>query len=73
MGPKLSQLLQSAVTAIAVPHHLATDRQRVSHRYAHKRTFPYSGTIDRVVIEPGPQAPGSIINSIEANIHRQRD
>ena len=48
-------------------------RQRVSHRYASKRTFPYSGTIDRVVIEPGPQAPGSIINSIEANIHRQRD
>jgi hypothetical protein len=48
-------------------------RQRVSHRYAHKRTFPYSGTIDRVVIEPGQQAPGSIINSIEANIHRQRD
>jgi arylsulfatase A-like enzyme len=48
-------------------------RQRVSHRYAQHRTFPYSGTIDRVVIEPGAQAPGSIINSIEANIHRLRD
>ena len=48
-------------------------RQRVSHRYAAKRTFPYSGTIDRVVITPGAQAPGSIINTIEANIHRHRD
>ncbi len=48
-------------------------RQRVSHRYAAQRSFAYTGTIDRVVIEPGPQAPDSIINTIEKRIHRLRD
>jgi len=41
-------------------------RQRTSHRYADKRTFQYSGHIDRVVINPGIQADDSICNSIEA-------
>lgn len=48
-------------------------RQRVSHRYAEQRTFPYTGLIDRVIIEPGEQAQDSIINTVEANIHRMRD
>lgn len=41
-------------------------RQRTSHRYADKGTFPYAGTIDRVVILPGAQAEDSICNRIEA-------
>ena len=48
-------------------------RQRVSPRYAAHGTFRYTGTIDRVVIEPGDQAPGSISNSIEGRVARLRD
>jgi arylsulfatase A-like enzyme len=48
-------------------------RQRVSPRYADFGTFRYTGTIDRVVIEPGAQAPGSISNAIEGRIARLRD
>ena len=48
-------------------------RQRISPRYAAHGTFKYTGAIDRVVVEPGPQAPGSISNQIEADVHRLRD
>ena len=48
-------------------------RQRISPRYAAHGTFRYDGAIDRVVITPGPQAPGSISNMIEAHVHRMRD
>lgn len=34
-------------------------RQAVSERYSDRGTFRYSGTIDLVRIEPGPQAPGT--------------
>ncbi len=34
-------------------------RQAVSSRYADRGTFRYAGTIDRVRIEPGAQAPGT--------------
>jgi arylsulfatase len=48
-------------------------RQRISPRYAAHGTFKYNGRIDRVVITPGAQAPGSISNMIEAQVHRMRD
>ena len=48
-------------------------RQRISPHYAARGTFPYTGTIDRVVITPGAQAPGSIVNMIEARVQRLRD
>ena len=48
-------------------------RQRVSARYAAHGTFRYDGAIDRVVITPGAQAPGSLSNSIEGRIARMRD
>ena len=48
-------------------------RQRVSPRYAAHGTFRYDGHIDRVVITPGAQAPGSLSNSIEGRIARMRD
>ena len=34
-------------------------RQAVSTRYADRGTFRYAGLIDRVRLEPGPQAPGT--------------
>lgn len=48
-------------------------RQRISPRYAAHGTFKYTGRIERVVVTPGPQAPGSISNLIEAHVHRMRD
>jgi hypothetical protein len=48
-------------------------RQRISPRYAAHGTFAYTGRIDRVVITPGPQAPGSRSNAIAARVHRMRD
>ena len=48
-------------------------RQRVSPRYAAHGTFRYNGQIDSVVIQPGPQAPGSMSNSIEGRIERMRN
>lgn len=48
-------------------------RQRISPRYAAHGCFRYTGSIDRVVVTPGPQAPGSISNRIEAQVHRARD
>jgi arylsulfatase A-like enzyme len=48
-------------------------RQRISPRYAAHGTFKYTGAIDRVVVTPGAQAPGSISNMIEAQVHRMRD
>src|SRR5690606_26543986 len=37
-------------------------RQPASTRYAAFGTFRYTGTIDFVRVEPGAQAPGSVIN-----------
>lgn len=48
-------------------------RQRISPRYAAHGTFRYTGRIERVTVTPGPQAPGSISNLIEAHAHRMRD
>lgn len=48
-------------------------RQRVSNRYAAHGSFKYQGQIDRVIITPGAQAPGSISNMIESEMHRLRD
>jgi arylsulfatase len=48
-------------------------RQRISPRYAAHGTFAYDGHIDRVVIEPGAQAPGSMLNMLEARAHLVRD
>jgi Sulfatase len=41
-------------------------RQRTSHRYADRGTFPYSGRIEKVVLTPGLQAEDSVCNKIEA-------
>jgi arylsulfatase A-like enzyme len=48
-------------------------RQRISPRYATRGTFAYTGSIEKVVVEPGTQAPDSIINMIEFHAHRTRD
>ena len=40
-------------------------RLSVSERYAHKGDFRYGGRIDRVRIEPGVLAPGSILEPSE--------
>jgi hypothetical protein len=40
-------------------------RLSVSERYAHRGEFQYGGHIDRVRIEPGALAPGSILEPSE--------
>lgn len=40
-------------------------RQPATHHYAKFGTFKYSHTIEGVRVEPGPQAPGSLINMPE--------
>lgn len=39
---------------------------QVSHEYAGRVSFPYTGAVAGVAIEPGPQAPGTIVNMPEA-------
>ena len=48
-------------------------RQRTSNRYADRGTFKYTGSIDRVRIEPGTPAPDSRLNKLEAVMQKLRD
>lgn len=41
-------------------------RRKVSSLYEGRGLFAYGGTIDRVTVTPGPQAPGSLANRPEA-------
>jgi hypothetical protein len=41
-------------------------RLSVSERHADRGSFAYTGTIDRIHIEPGELAPGSILEPSEA-------
>ncbi len=40
-------------------------RSRVTERYAHRRTFPFTGTVMSIEVIPGAQAPGGIVNRLE--------
>jgi hypothetical protein len=40
-------------------------RLAVSERYEHRGAFEYGGQIDRIRIEPGEMAPGSLVEPSE--------
>jgi arylsulfatase A-like enzyme len=48
-------------------------RQRTTSRYADRGSFAYTGTIERVRVEPGAQAPDAIVNRLEADLYKMRD
>lgn len=43
---------------------------QVSHEYAGRKSFPYTGAVAGVEIVPGPQAPGTTVNMPEAESQR---
>ena len=48
-------------------------RQRTISKYADRGNFAYAGTIRKVRVEPGSQAPDSLFNRLESELTKMRD
>ncbi|MBV1701831.1 MAG: arylsulfatase [Hyphomicrobiales bacterium] len=48
-------------------------RQRTISKYAGRGSFAYTGSIERVRVEPGDQAPDSLFNRLESELTKMRD